>query len=327
MTKFTDLTDVPQSYSGNSGKLVTVKSDQTGLGATWAAPASYEADLRDFLPVGATVYSGPHQGTDVKPYLEAALDAVKARYGRGAVVIPGQYRIASGINPAKLRGMTLKGISRASCALVYDANSGTALHWDGGQGYTGGGIEDLAIFLDAGYPSSTAFAIRLQGDASSQPGSMNFERVLVTVLGSGSDQSYWYAGLYALGRDKTSGARGIRVLRIDTMELFAASNCAAYFENVVNAHVSMLGTFTGKAGTGGMDVYVQGYGSAGANDDFHLTEFDIGGKLQVVDTSGGMLSGRCGSFVTNSTMVNMWGFVRTGSSAGAVASSNRLTIW
>lgn len=135
MTAFTDLTDVPNTYAGSAGKLVGVKSDEAGLQTVWASPASYEADLRDFLPAGATPYSVPKSGTDVKPYLENALAAVKNRYGRGTVVIPGQYRITSGIDPSKLRGMRLKGISRASCAIVYDSNTGPALHWDGAGGY------------------------------------------------------------------------------------------------------------------------------------------------------------------------------------------------
>lgn len=339
MTKFIELTDAPQSYSDSSGKLIAVKPDETGLQTVWASPANPIADLRDFLPPGATEYGVPeeggqgvpHAGTDIAPYLENALTAVGARYGsRGAVLIPGQYRLARGIDPAKLRGMTIKGISRTSSALVYDKADGSVLWWDGTA--TGGGAEDLAISLASGLGASTAVAIRLEGDASRQPGSMSFERVTVnqnSIL-NGEAVSFWSAGFVALGNAKQTGARGIRILTIDTMEIFGCRSYAAYFQNALGVRASMLGTYVPQEGTTGAHVYVQGDSDtvSARNEDFHLTEFKISGMLQVANTQGGFLSGRCGTFATNLTMKEMWGFVNhSGGAYGTFDPSNRLTIW
>jgi hypothetical protein len=332
MTAFTDLTDVPNTYAGSAGKLVGVKSDETGLRTVWASPASPVADLRDFLPPGATTYNpaGPDTGTDVAPYLEAALDAVALRYGsRGTVLVPHQYRLAQGIAPAKLQGMMIKGVSRAYSALVYDNPNGSALWWNGTA--TGGGAEDLSISLASGLGSTNAVAIRLEGDAGKQPGSMTFARITINQnVPNGATPSYWHSGFVALGAAKQTGARGIRILTIDTMEVFGCSSYAAYFQNVLGLRASMLGSYVPKPGSTGAHVYLEGSADTDTarNEDIHFTEFKVSGMLQVANTHGGFLSGRCGTFATNLTMKHMWGFIEHYSGAyGYVDPSCRLTIW
>lgn len=158
---------------------------------------------------------------------------------------------------------------------------------------------------------------------------MHFNRVLIGVADAGPQTSYWYGGFIALGGAKQTGAQGIRILTIDTMDVFGCWSYAAYFQSVVGLRASMMGAFVPKPGSTGAHVYLEGAADTlkGRNDDVHFKDFQVNGMLQVTNTHGGFLSGRCGTFSSTPTMRNMWGFVDHSSGAyGTVDPSNRLTI-
>jgi len=266
----------------------------------YAQPLAPVADLRDFLDArhgfGGWAYrTGVGLGTDCQLAIHDALDALRARYGRGRLLIPptGAFRIAAGIDAAKLSGNLIEGVGSQASIVYYDAGSGVLFPFSGAGGYTGGGVKGLGILLEDGRPTSTAGALRLDGDASFQPDQSTFEDLYVTAAGS----SYWYDILVAFGSERTT-PQGIRIVTMKNLQLFRGRNSGAQFYNCVGWTIENLGTFVGSGG--GSDVYISGGGSGPTN----TTQMDLRGL-----TCSGTLS------LSNATKCTIFG------QAGAVAAA------
>jgi hypothetical protein len=260
----------------------------------YAQPRSPRADARDFLDkrhgVGGWSYrTGVGLGTDIVPSLHDAFDAVRARYGRGEIILPpaetGMWRLAQGLNAAKLSGHRLEGLGSQATKVVFDANSGALFDLSGAGAFTGGGIKGIGVLLEEGYPTSTAEILKLSADATYAPDQTLFEDIYASAMGA----SYWYNGFNGSGILRTS-PQGIRIAMARDIQIFRCRNAGGLFYNCVGWSLDNFGVFSG-TGTGN-DVYISGGGAANTN----TTKLEIRGL-----TCSGALN------LSNATKSALWG--------------------
>lgn len=287
------------------------------------SPRDPTADLRDFLPDGYTVSSGTAgSGTDVVSYVHNALDAIRARYGRGKLLWPPQrLRISNTIDATKLAGIMVEGWGSQASSVHYDNNAGPCFFFTGAGGYTGGGLKGLAIVIDPAHTSSTSTAVSMDGDSSFQGDQTIFEDLYITILGSGR----WYNGFFAFGNDRTS-PQGIRVTTLKNIQIFGCTNLGFYGSGIIQWSIENLGTYVGTGG--GMDFYLAGGGTASTNSK-HVSckGLNIGGTINATNTTEFWLEGSCAAFVTNSSFDLGGGVIRNGgSTTGVIGSNTDLTV-
>lgn len=235
----------------------------------------------------------PNAGTDIGPAIDDALDHIAAVYGSlsgsfrhgGTVLIPpGIWRMATPPAAAKLLGNTIKGAGPyASSQIVYDASSGTMFDFNAtGAAYpgSGGGLEDLNLFIEDGAGSTTAICIRLFGDSSRMPDSTRFRNLNITRKGATGS---WQTGITANGTNRTT-VQGIRTVEFEHINIFCCSSAGMSLLNVVQCSLDQIGLFV-PAAAGGDRLTISGLGASNTNS-INVTMNNItGGDLQTVNCS------------------------------------------
>lgn len=302
-----------------------------GVAAThkyaWASPADRVADLRDFMDmqygVGAwTFRSTAHTGSDCTTAMNTALAAVRTRYGYGSVRVVGSgtYRFASGIDPTALKGMYIVGENPSSSQMVFDMNTGVAFNFTGAGGFNSGGLKNLNVYIEDGYPTSTLYGILLQGDSTFQPDAMVFENLTFTRLGT---TSFWYNGFICDASARTS-PQGNRVCNLRNINLFTCRNIGAQFINAVQWDVSNFGVYVGSGA--GNDVFIAGGGTTLTNTtQFDFRRFSIAGTLHVNNCQKVYMNGTAAGVSTDSTAQYCSGFLET-TLAGSFGSHSSVTV-
>lgn len=239
-------------------------------------------------------------GTDIGLALVDALTYLRATYGRGKVIIPpGSWLMNTAPTADQYSGHQIEGFGSQSSLVFWNSNTGSPFSFSGGGGYTGGGLKGIGIQLEAGYPTSTATAILMQGNATYQPDQMEFRDIYCSAQGA----SYWYNGFYANGCARTS-PQGIRVCDISNAQMFRCANAGWYLSNAVQWTLNNVGVYVG-AGSGN-NFYLAGGGSPSTNstqvyinglacsNDLNITNctrFDIKGGANTVSTSASATNG------------------------------------
>ncbi len=293
----------------------------------YAQPRSATADLRDFLDarhgVGGWSYrTGVGLGTDIQPAVHDALDAIRARYSRGKLLIPptGLFRVASLFDPGKMSGIVMEGLGSQASKFVVDVNAGTLFNFTGAAGFTGGGVRGIGGFLEDGHPTSNAEIMRLDGDGTGQPDQFVVEDLYFSRIGT----SFWANGLVLNGMDRTS-PQGTRIGTIRNFQIFCCRISGIGIYNAVGWTMENIGTY---AGTGtGNDVTISGGGASNTNS----TQIDIrglwcGGALILANATDVTIHGKAAT-VTAATSFNYHaGVVNAASLSGALGPKGTLQV-
>jgi hypothetical protein len=260
-----------------------------------ALSSNRELDLRTGLDFiygvnGWDEYSGtPGSGSDIGPAITHLLNLTS---GRSDIFIPpGLWRMATPPSASDLSGNRIIGAGSQASGIVYDNNTGVAFFFSGAGGFTGGGISGLSIQLESGYPSSTAQAIRLEGNATYQPDQMVFEDIYISALGA----SYWNAGFFAYGNSRTT-PQGIRVCTVKNMQIFRCNTLGFYLSNVVQMSGENIGVYSGTGA--GRDIYIAGGGSSLTNSIQTYIRGATAQSLNITNASKFEISGTFSTFAT-----------------------------
>lgn len=294
----------------------------------WASPADRVADLRDFLDMqygvgGWTYRTAAHNGSDCTTAMNTALAAVRTRYGYGSVRVNGAgiFKFASGIDPTALRGMNIIGENPSSSQMVFDMNTGVAFNFNGSGGFNSGGLKNINVYIEDGYPASTTYGILLQGDATFQPDAMVFENLTFTRLGT---TSFWYNGFICDASARTA-PQGNRVCNLKNINIFTCRNIGAQFINAVQWSVDNFGVYVG-SGVGN-DVFIDGGGTTLTNTtQFDFRRFSIAGTLHLNNCQKVYLNGTAAAATANSTAVRCSGFLEGTTLAGTFGSPSSVTV-
>ena len=243
-----------------------------------------------------TQRTGVGTGTDIGLALTDALVDIRAAYGRGRVIIPsGTWLMTTPPSAADLSGNYLVGLGSQASKIVYNANTGAAFSFSGAGGYTGGGLLGLGIFIESGFAGSSAYAIKLEGDATYQPDQTIFEDLYITALGT----STWYRGFQAFGNARTS-PQGIRVCDINNVQIFSCNNLGVYLSNIVQFMISNVGVYTGTGG--GNDFYIAGGGAANTNSvQVYAYGLQISGDFNIQNATKWQINGSTATITTAAT--------------------------
>jgi hypothetical protein len=309
-----------------AGKSAFYDSASASMRLAYASPRDPTADLRDFLDstVGVGLWTertGVGVGTNCQPAAEAALDAIRARYGRGVLRIPpGTWLFNAELAPAKLSGIFVEGYGSQVTKLVYNKNSGAFLRWSAASAFTGGGIRGVGCLLEDGYPTSNAEFMRLEGDATNQPDQFRAEDLYVSAFGS----SFWYQGLIAYGVARTS-PQGIRIADLRNIQLFRNRNAAALFYNIVGWTIINLGSYSGSGG--GNDVYLSGGGAANTNSiQVSIDGLWCSGDLKLSNASRCRLFGTAASVTAATSFTYHTGQIFAPSLSGSLGTPGNLLV-
>ena len=257
-------------------------------------------NLQDFMDAhyGAGLWTkrtGVGLGSDIGPALVAALAHIRTTWGRGKVVIPpGLWMMKTAPTAAQYSGCMIEGFGSMASLVVYDADSGAPFSFSGAGGYTGGGIKGVGLLLEDGHPTSTATAIRLQGDATYQPDQMEFRDIYCSANGN----SYWYDGFHAVGTARTS-PQGIRICDVRNLQIFRCRNTGIYIQNAVQWTMENIGVYAGIGS--GNNFYIAGGGSASTNTtQISVRRLACNGDLNITNCSRFEVSGQAPTVSTHS---------------------------
>lgn len=272
------------------------------------SPKDPTQDLRDFLDArhgvgGWGFRTAAHNGTDCSPALEDAITYVKSNFGRGkSVRIPGgnAYRFAAAINPTLLSGVMIEGDMNLSTSLYYDSDSGTFLTWTGENSYSGGGIKDCAIILEADHPLSTAGSLKFVASAVAAPSGCIVERVRIAVSGA----SFW--GFHPIfdGTLRLS-PQGIRIPLVRDLQCFSSRGEGVKILGVEGFTLENIGTYTGSGN--GNDITISGAGAAGSSqesDDVDARGVWCNGTLRLSNAQKVFYCGKAAAVVLDNTITN-----------------------
>lgn len=246
----------------------------------------YILDLRDLMDnvygAGQWVHrTAPGNGSDIGPALAAGLTGLRAKFGRGKILIPpGTWELTNPPTGDLLSGNTLEGVSSQASIIFYNKGTGAALSFTGNGGYTGGGLKHLGLLLEPGFGQSSAYAVLLRGNATYQPDQTMFEDLYITASNSGS---YWWDGFHADGSARAY-PQGIRIVDLRNIQIFNCHNTSGYFSNCVGWSLTNFGTYVG-SGTGA-DVYIQG-----RTTQFSAMRLNVNGTLHLSNCNGVYLEG------------------------------------
>jgi hypothetical protein len=294
----------------------------------WAQPRAPIADLRDFLDKrhgdGAWTYrTTAGTGTDCKPALDDALDALRARYGRAKLLLPptGLFRFTSGITAAKLSGIKLEGLGSQASKVVFDADSGTLFDFTGAGAYTAGGVAGIGGFLEEGHASSTAEIVRLDGDATNQPDQFSIEDLYFSRFGT----SQWGNGLVINGMDRTS-PQGVRIGTIRNFQAFCCRLAGIQIYNAVGWTLENVGVYSGSGA--GNDVTIGGGGASNTNTvGLDIRGLVCSGQLSLSNATSVTIFGKAGSVVAASSFDYHAGVVVSGSAlSGALGPKGTMQV-
>ena len=147
----------PTGPTGPTGAASTVAGPTGPTGPAGTNPNSATVNLIDFMNArygaGSWSYrSGVNTGTDAGPAINDALQYIRTNFSRGTLIIPpnGIFLVNTAISSTYLAGNNIVGYGSQASKIVYNVNSSNAFNFTGAGGYTGGGIQGLGIFLEAG---------------------------------------------------------------------------------------------------------------------------------------------------------------------------------
>lgn len=301
------------------------KGDQGIPGPAGTGGSTYGiVSLTDFMTshYGCTTWTqrtGIGLGTDIGPALIDALTYLRTTYGRGKVIIPpGTWLMSTAPTADQYSGNQIEGFGSQASKIVWNSNTGCPFSFSGNGGYTGGSLKGIGLMLESGFPSSTATAITMQGNATYQPDQMEFSDLYVSAIGT----SLWYNGFYANGSARTS-PQGIRVCNISNVQVFCCSNTGWYINNAVQWTLNNVGVYVGQGSgnnfylsgngaalTNSTQVYINGLACSGDLNVTNCIRFDIRGETNTVSAAtsanygfinvikGGALNGAFGPNVT-----------------------------
>lgn len=247
-------------------------------------------NLTDFLNRrhgvgGWTQRTGVGAGTDIGPALVDMCTYLRTNFGRGVIWIPpGEWLMTTTPSAAQWSGMQIWGAGSQASAVVYNSNGGTAFNFSAAGGWTGGGIQGLAITLESGFPASNAVAISLQGDTTQQPDQMTFKDLYITS----KNASYWYSGFVAFGNARTS-PQGIRIAHLENLQIFRCSNAGMYLSNVVQWTIVNVGIYVGTGG--GANFYIAGGGAGATNSTQIDARGIVASEINMTNCSKVFISG------------------------------------
>jgi hypothetical protein len=166
-TNFTTITNSVNGLTNGASKINVASITATGIASNatylrgdgaWASlNNSATVNLIDFMNarygVGVWSYrSSVAVGTDAGPAINDALQYIRTNFGRGTLVIPpnGLFLVNTAIDSTLLAGNNIIGYGSQASGIVYNVNNSSAFLFTGANGYSGGGIQGLAIFIEAG---------------------------------------------------------------------------------------------------------------------------------------------------------------------------------
>lgn len=262
----------------------------------WASPKSAVYDLGEAMD--ALYGRGAWDHTDdAQPAATAALQALRARYGRGVLRLAGaaRFRFASGLASADTAGHMIEGFGELASLIDLDFASGAFLPINGNSGYTGGGLKNVGFSLVAGKGLSTVRIVHSEGNATDQGSQVEIANIYASALGD----SYYYGGGFFYGVARTS-PQGIRVLNIRNWQQFRCHNQAFGFYNVVQGTVSNIGSYSGTAT--GNNIGIGGGGASNANTtQLSIEDMTCGGELNLTNAADVRLRGKAGSIAVGSS--------------------------
>lgn len=286
------------------------------LKTAWASPQSPIADLRDFMDArygaGQWTYRTTQQGsvvtgTDAGPAITDALAALRARYGRGKLLIPpGAFTVIQPPDPQTLGGHIIEGFG-SQASQIYFQNGQQPLFWFNGSA-TGGALKGLGLLIEAGLGDTNATCILQQGnvkrlDANGvwdgqyhQPDQMEFSDLYIT---SADGVSKWHTGWLVNGEGRTS-PQGVRVCHATNIQIFRCRYLGAGFYNAQKFSVINLGIY---AGTGtGNSLYLSGGGTSSKNSgDCLFDNITVSGDLNLTAATGCSIRGKCSTVSASSS--------------------------
>lgn len=243
-----------------------------------------------------TQRTGVGIGTDIGPAMVDACNYLRSNFQRGRIMIPPETWLMNTAPTAdQYSGIQIEGCGSQASKIVWNSNSGASVSFSGGNGYTGGGVKGIGIFLEDGYPSSTSVGIALQGSATYQPDQMEFSDVYMSTIGS----SYWYNGFFAYGAARTS-PQGIRVANVSNLQVFRCSNTGIYLSNIVQWTMNNIGIYAGSGS--GNNFYLAGGGSASTNSvQTYITGLACSGDLNLTNCTKFFINGSTNTVSCNSS--------------------------
>lgn len=288
-------------------------------GPTGANPTSAAVNLIDFMNarygVGGWSYrSAVGVGTDAGPAINDALQYLRNNYSRGTLIIPpnGIFLVSTPIDPNYLAGNNIVGYGSQASKICFNLASGSAFRFSGYNGFTGGGLQGLGIFLEAGLGTvfasgksyTTTYAIHLEGSSvvsgagAYQPDQLMFSDLYVSAISAvGYNTSYWYNGLYIYAVRQSP--QGCRVGQWSNIQLFNNYNTGIYIYNAVQHSFSNIGVYTGE--NTGSNCYITGGGSSLINTtQVNLQNLTVIGELNLTNATKITINGQCSSLAAGS---------------------------
>lgn len=281
-------------------------------------------------------------GTDAGPAINDALEYIRNNFGRGTLIIPsgGIFLVSTAINPNFLAGNNIIGFGSQASQLCFNQASGIAFHFNGYNGFTGGGLQGLSIYLEAnlgttfasGKSYTTTYAILLQGSSvtsgagSYQPDQMVFSDLYVSSIDGasiGGTTSYWYNGLqvYALRQSP----QGARVAQWTNIQLFNNYNIGVYIYNAVQHSFNNIGIYTGN--TTGNNFYITGGGSSLTNStQINIQNLVVSGDLNLTNATKCTINGSCATLTAGSgfNYYDVFAIVSGSVNTSGIGSSGRI---
>jgi hypothetical protein len=248
--------------------------------------------LGDYFPDDIEQRTGAHTGTDITPFLNTALAELRTSgRGRGVLWIPpGSWRF-TGCDHTLLAGHRLIGAGSQASVLNYDKGDGVAFHFSSHGGFSGGGIEGVAIRLEEGQGLSTAYALRWMGNAVHQPDQTEARDLYITALGN----SYWFRCLEINGTARLS-PQGVRVTHLSNIQMFRAHTAGIYIASAVDLLAEQIGLYS--CINSGFDVHITGAGPVNTNSVMvGFQNANLVGRIYGANSEGVSLHGRFGEII------------------------------
>lgn len=302
----------------SKAKIVSDASAGNGL---WASAKSAVYDLGEAMDTlyGAGLWNST---SDAAPAATTALQALRARYGRGVLKLTGSsnWTFNSGLAASDLSGNFVEGYGELASRISFTSPNSTLFSFTGAGGYSGGGVKNLGATLLTGLGATTSYFVKVDGTSSNQNDQMEFENIYTTV-GAGST---WYRGGHFDGTARTS-PQGIRVFTIKNWQQFSCNNMAFLFWNVVQGSIDNIGSYTG-TGTGN-DIVIGGGGTSSTNTtQLSISNLICSGDLNLTNATDCRISGKTNTINVGSSFNDYDVFLNAASVAGSPGVNGRWVI-
>lgn len=288
----------------------------------WASPKSAVYDLGEAMDAlyGANAWT---IATDAQPAAVMALQALRARYGRGILRLTGAeaFRFNSGLPAADCAGHFIEGYGELASQVHLNFGSGAFYSSKGNGDYTGGGLRNVGFSLLPGFGASTVMIVDAGGTSSRQGDECEYQNIYASAQGD----SYYYRGGSFDGTARTD-PQGLRVLNIRNWQQFRCHNLGFLFWNVVQGSIDNLGTYSG-SGTGN-NVAIGGGGSAPTNTAaLGMTNLVCSGELNLTNATDVRIQGKAGSISVGSSFDEYDVALNCGTVVGAPGPNGRWVIY